>query len=47
MRGLAIKFGPSGNSDSFYKEGHKSSLEMPEWLHNMGLDAYEYSFQGE
>lgn len=44
MRGLAIKFGPSGNSDSFYKEGHKSSLEMPEWLHNMGLDAYEYSF---
>lgn len=39
-----IKFGPSGNSDSFYKQGHKSSLETPEWLYNMGLDAYEYSF---
>ncbi len=38
-----ILFGPSGNSDIFYEEGYKSSLEMPEWLRNMGLDAYEYS----
>lgn len=36
------KFGPAGNSESFYSQGYKSSLEAPEWLHNMGLDAYEY-----
>lgn len=35
-------FGPSGNSDIFYEQGYKSSLEAPEWLKNMGLDAYEY-----
>jgi deoxyribonuclease-4 len=38
-----ILFGPSGNSDIFYEQGYKSSLEMPGWLRNMGLDAYEYS----
>lgn len=41
---MGIKFGPSGISQSFYDEGHKSSAEMPEWLHKMGLEAYEYSF---
>ena len=25
-------FGPSGNSESFYAEGHKSTLEAPKWL---------------
>lgn len=38
-----ILFGPSGNSDIFYEQGYKSSLDMPAWLRNMGLDAYEYS----
>jgi deoxyribonuclease-4 len=38
-----IHFGPSGNSDIFYEQGYKSSMEMPAWLRNMGLDAYEYS----
>ena len=38
-----IHFGPSGNSDIFYEQGYKSSLEMPVWLRNMELDAYEYS----
>lgn len=38
-----IAFGPSGNSDSFYDQGYKSSLDMPRWLHAMGLNAYEYS----
>lgn len=38
-----IKFGPSGNSDSFYEQGFKSSSQMPAWLAGMGLDAYEYS----
>lgn len=37
------KFGPSGNSESFYSDGHKSSVEMPAWLRDKGLDAYEYS----
>ncbi len=36
------KFGPAGNSNSFYDEGHKHTVEMPLWLYNMGLDAYEY-----
>ncbi len=35
-------FGPSGNSNKFYDEGYKSSLQMPKWLKEMGLDAYEY-----
>ncbi len=39
----SIRFGPSGNSESFYKQGHKSSIDMPKWLHDMGLNAYEYS----
>ncbi|MBQ7986748.1 MAG: TIM barrel protein, partial [Clostridia bacterium] len=39
---MIAKFGAAGNSDSFYKEGHKASEEMPRWLSNMGLDAYEY-----
>jgi len=39
-----IKFGPAGNSDRFYNEGYKSSLQAPGWLADMGLTAYEYSF---
>ncbi|MDD4169202.1 MAG: TIM barrel protein [Desulfotomaculaceae bacterium] len=39
---MSIRFGPAGASDSFYEEGHKSSLEMPEWLKNRGLNAFEY-----
>lgn len=38
-----IRFGPSGNSDSFYEQGFKTSSQMPAWLAAMGLDAYEYS----
>lgn len=37
-----IRFGPSGNSDSFYEQGYNSSVEMPKWLSDMGLNAYEY-----
>ena len=39
-----IRFGPSGNSDSFYEQGYKSTLDAAKWLKTMGLDAYEYSF---
>lgn len=35
-------FGVAGNSDSFYADGNKESAQMPEWLANFGLDAYEY-----
>lgn len=37
-----IRFGPSGNSASFYEQGYKSSVDMPSWLVSMGLNAYEY-----
>lgn len=35
-------FGPGGNSESFYAEGKKSTLQAPEWIKLKGLDAYEY-----
>lgn len=38
-----IKFGPSGFCDDF-AEVHKSTDEMPNWLVEHGLDAYELSF---
>lgn len=37
-----IRFGPEGNAQAFYEEGHKSSIEMPQWLSALGLNAYEY-----
>jgi deoxyribonuclease-4 len=39
---LMIKFGPAGNSDSFYAEGFKTTLDVPRWLSEKGLNAYEY-----
>ncbi|MGI6152405.1 MAG: TIM barrel protein [Christensenellaceae bacterium] len=39
-----IRFGPAGNSDAFYEEGHKHTYEAPKWLAAMGLSAFEYSF---
>lgn len=38
-----VRFGPSGNSESFYAEGYSASLDMPLWLDKRGLTAYEYS----
>ena len=35
-------FGVAGNSDSFYESGNKASEQMPAWLADFGLDAYEY-----
>lgn len=37
-----IKFGPGGNSVSFYNEGHKSTLDAPKWVSEKGLEIYEY-----
>lgn len=39
-----VRFGPGGNDDAFYDEGHKHSIEVFEWLNNLDLDLYEYSF---
>lgn len=36
------KFGPGGNSDMFERQGYRSSVYAPEWVHKMQLDAYEY-----
>ncbi len=35
-------FGPGGNSESFYADGKKSTVQAPEWVKLRGLDAYEY-----
>ncbi|MGE5473585.1 MAG: TIM barrel protein [Ignavibacteriales bacterium] len=37
-----IRFGPSGNSESFYKQGFNSSIDAPGWIAKLGLNAYEY-----
>ncbi len=39
MRAL---FGTAGNPDRFAAEGFKHSKDMPRWLKEKGLDAYEY-----
>lgn len=39
-----IKFGPSGNSESFFAEGFSKSEQVPKWLKERGLDCFEYSF---
>ncbi|MBR6573131.1 MAG: TIM barrel protein [Clostridia bacterium] len=39
---MSAKFGPAGNSDSFTQMGYKSSLQVPEYIVKMGLDAFEY-----
>lgn len=39
-----IKFGPSGNSESFYNAGYKHSEQSATYVKNMGLDIFEYSF---
>ncbi|HWP80202.1 MAG TPA: TIM barrel protein [Candidatus Acidoferrum sp.] len=35
-------FGPAGNPDKFYEAGHKSTMQIPKYLADMGLTAYEY-----
>ena len=39
-----VRFGPSGNSESFYEQGYKNTEQAAEWLSKMGLSAFEYSF---
>ena len=35
-------FGTGGNSESFYDEGNKSTIQAPAWIIAKGLDAYEF-----
>lgn len=35
-------FGVGGNPDGFYEQGFKSSVDMPLYLNQIGLNAYEY-----
>lgn len=37
-----VRFGTAGNPDNFYESGYKKSVEMPKWLSEIGLSAYEY-----
>lgn len=37
-----LRFGTAGCPEDFYSEGHKSALEIPAWLAERGLDAFEY-----
>ncbi|MBQ7792691.1 MAG: TIM barrel protein [Clostridia bacterium] len=39
---MSIIFGPGGNSEQYYDDGYKSSLDRPAYLHNIGLNGYEY-----
>jgi deoxyribonuclease-4 len=39
---MSAIFGAAGNGDLFYSQGYKASEQMPQWLFDFGLDAYEY-----
>lgn len=39
---MRAMFGTAGNPDRFQAEGFKASKDMPLWLKEKGLDAYEY-----
>ncbi len=36
------RFGPAGNSNSFSAQGYKSSKQVPQYLEQFGLTAFEY-----
>ena len=37
-------FGPSGHDGTFVQEGYQATIQMPKWLHDKGLELFEYSF---
>ena len=39
-----IKFGPSGNSESFYEAGYSHTEQAAKFVRDRGLDCFEYSF---
>ncbi|MBR5558723.1 MAG: TIM barrel protein [Oscillospiraceae bacterium] len=42
MSDFKTLFGPAGNSESFAAMGYRKTLQVPEYLTRMGLDAFEY-----
>ena len=38
------KIGVAGNSQSFYDEGHSSTIESAAWCAERGIGIFEYSF---
>lgn len=39
---MSALFGPAGNDEEFSRRGYKSSLSVPEYLTDIGLNAFEY-----
>lgn len=39
---MSARFGPAGTSESFATMGYRSTLQMPEYLTKMNLNAFEY-----
>ena len=39
---MSAIFGPAGTSDSFSTFGYKTSLQVPHYIKQMGLDCFEY-----
>lgn len=39
-----IKFGPSGNSESFYAAGYSHTEQSAKFVKDLGLNCFEYSF---
>ena len=39
---MIARFGPSGSPQSFLEAGYTSTLQMPDYLAGLGLDAFEY-----
>ena len=39
-----IRFGPSGNSESFYAQGYSHTEQSAKFVRDLGLDCFEYSF---
>lgn len=39
---MSARFGPAGNSESFRQMGYKKTIDVPDFLSEMGLDHYEY-----
>lgn len=39
---MKIRFGPAGNSESFSAKGYKTNMDIPKYLFEFSLNAYEY-----
>ena len=39
-----IRFGPSGNSESFYAQGYSHTEQSAKFVRDLGLDCFEHSF---